>query len=152
MKKEQDIVFNEFISRLGEWVCVHDEELHFSDNTTPQIKLCGSTLRIRVNQKFKELPLNIQESLVAHEIGHRVMEHYAIPQDNPFYRMGFVLQGTVQKKELEADKYAAKLIGIDKYINNLSKLKEIWIKESYPYLTIKELELRLKKLEEIKND
>jgi len=145
---DADIVVNRFESYefqgIREWVAIHDEELNFSDNSKPQIKLCGITLRIRANNEWTKLPKNLKAAMVAHEIGHREMGHASIPQDNPFYRMGFVLlQNGADPRELEADRYAAKIIGRTEFrdaLNTIAKLSYI------TPLAAKELNLRAKKL------
>jgi hypothetical protein len=152
MKNEkEDIICNRFVQVLGEWVAIHDEEIHFQgrDLTKPQIKLCGSSLRVRANDAWTKLPEHLREATVAHEIGHRAMDHASVPQNNPFYRMGFVIMhNTVDPRELEADRYACKIISKKKYI---AALKELMIMEKQNkdpnVLTIREFGYRIEELE-----
>jgi hypothetical protein len=151
MKEEEEIIFNRFVQVFNEWICIHDEDIHFPecDPSKPRIKLCGQTLRIRANDAWTKLPDHLREAMVAHELGHREMGHASIPQDNPFYRMGFViLHNTVDPRELEADRYACKLVSKNKYIAALKEL--ILLEKQYhnPNNTaIKEFEYRIKELE-----
>ena len=143
---EEEIICNRFEQVLGEWIALHDEELNFKDNTRPQIKLCGLTLRIRANDAWSKLPLDLKECLVAHEIGHREMNHVSVVQDNPFYRLGFVLCGTVDPRELEADRYAIKLIGRSEYVRRLLKYVDTQI-QHLSDSGLREIQYRIKALE-----
>jgi len=149
----EEVVYNRFVRVLGEWICIHDEELHFSPVLypphRPAIKLCGSTLRVRANDAFTKLPNHLREAMVAHELGHREMNHASIPQDNPFYRLGFILhKDTVDPKELEADRYACKLLTREKYIAALKEIRQLY-KSDYDvnWATVKEYDRRIKELE-----
>ena len=129
---EEEVIYNRFEQVLNEWICLHYEEVYFKgrDNTRPQIKLCGQTLRIRANDAWSKMPVELKEATVAHEQGHREYNHASILQDNPFYRLGCVLNGGVDKKELEADRYAAKLIGAAEYIRRLEQYIALYPPES----------------------
>lgn len=147
---DEKIIYNRMERVLTEWVCLHDEEIHFAgmDPGRPAIKLCGQTLRVRANDAWSKLPLHLKEATVAHEIGHREMGHASIPQDNPFYRMGFVaLHKTVDPKELEADRFACKLIGTDKYLIALRGMLSLSKRMDAPMLTVKEYEYRIQAIE-----
>ena len=144
-------IFNRMEKVLTEWVCLHDENIHFAghDPGIPAIKLCGRTFRVRANDAWSKLPIHLKEATVAHEIGHREMGHASIPQDNPFYRMGFVvLHGTADPKELEADRFACKLIGINKYIVAMRGMLSLSRKIDAPSATVREYEYRIKAIEE----
>ena len=119
-----EVICNRFEQILGEWVCIHWEDQFFPnhDPSKPIIKLCGQTLRIRANDSWTKLPHHLKEAMTAHEIGHRELNHASIPQDNPFYRLGFIHRGTVDPKETQADHFACKLIGRSKYVQVLREL------------------------------
>lgn len=149
---EEETIYNRFVQVLGEWVCIHDEHIHFhgKDSSKPLIKLCGSTLRVRANDAWTKLPKHLQEAMVAHEIGHREMNHASIPQDNPFFRCGCVLHGTVDTREVEADRYACKLITKDAYISALKEIAELAkdISSAGNWIVIREYEYRIKALQD----
>ena len=147
----EEIIYNRFVRVLNEYVAIHDELIHFPnhDLNIPIIKLCGRTLKIRANNAWTKLPEHLRDAMVAHELGHRELGHANVSQDNPFYRMGFVvMHNTADPRELEADKYACKLITKEKYI---VALKELVRMKKYHLdinvLAIKELEYRIKELE-----
>lgn len=146
---DEEVIYNRFVQVLGEWVCIHDEEIHFKgrDLTQPQIKLCGSTLRVRANDAWTKLPDHLREAMVAHELGHREMGHASVPQDNPFYRLGFVFRGSVDPRETEADRYACKLVDREKYIAALEELAKMAANKPEPHpMEIRELEYRIREL------
>jgi hypothetical protein len=122
---EEELIYNRFEQVLGEWVALHDEDLHFGPNEAnlPLIKLCGATLRVRANDAWSRLPQHQKEAQVAHELGHRELNHAANPA-NPFHRLSCVLQGTVSARELEADRYACKLVGREAYLRALTECAE----------------------------
>ena len=141
---DSKIIVNRFEQVLGEWIALHDEDKHFKglDNTSPHIKLCGVTLRVRANDAWSKLPKHLKEAMVAHELGHREMNHAANLQDNPFFRMGFVLRDAVDPRELDADCYACKLVT---RLGMLKALKELRLNATG--LTLAEYNLRIKALE-----
>jgi len=143
---EEEIIFNRFENVLGEYICLHYEEIYFKgmDATKPLIKLCGQTLRIRANDAWSKLPVELKQMTVAHEQSHRELNHYLIVQNNPFYRMGFAMRGTVDPKELEADRLASKTIGRKEYIRRLTKYME----EYAEGMSKTELRYRIKALED----
>jgi len=142
---EEEIIYNRFERVFDEWVCLHDEHIYFKgyNLNVPAIFLCGRTLRVRANDAWSKLPKHLKEATVAHEIGHREMGHASVPQDNPFYRTGFILQGKVNPRELEADRYACKLVGTENYVKSLRELRETMaMNPSTPATALRELELR----------
>jgi hypothetical protein len=148
--KNNDLICNRFENILGEYVCFHYESDYFpNDPEKPQIKLCGQSLRVRANDAFSKLPQHVKEACVAHELGHREYQHYLVPMDNPFYRMGFVMDGLVLPRELEADRYACSIVGKSKYLKALKDIRTYWVANPlwYSDLAIKELDLRVKELE-----
>lgn len=147
----EETIYNRMEKVLTEWVCLHDEDKHFEgwEPGRPAIKLCHRTFRVRANDAWSKLPLHLKEATVAHEIGHREMGHASIPQDNPFYRMGFVLiHQTVDPKELEADRFACKLIGTDKYLIALRGMLSLNRRTNAPAVAVREYEYRIKAIEE----
>lgn len=145
----EETIYNRFELVLNEWVCLHDEHIYFKgySSNTPAIFLCGRSLRVRANDAWSKLPRHLKEATVAHEIGHREMGHASVPQDNPFYRTGFILRGEVNPRELEADRYAIKLLGRDRYIKALLELREsLAIYPNTADTTLRELDIRAKAL------
>jgi hypothetical protein len=144
MDTNEEVIVNRFEQVLTEWVALHDEELHFRghDPEVPIIKLCGASLRVRANDAWSKLPKHLKEAMVAHELGHREMGHAAVSQNNPFYRLGFVMRGAVDPRELEADRYAVKLIGREKYIKALEECQ----KSTTNHSAATEYRLRIKEL------
>jgi hypothetical protein len=122
---EEELIVNRFEQVLGHWICLHDEDLHFNpkDNHLPQIKLCGQTLRIRANDAWSRLPQHQKEAQTAHELGHLELGHASVPM-NPLFRLGCVMNGTVSARELEADRYACKLVGRASYLRALTECAE----------------------------
>ena len=149
--KEQ-VIYNEFIYRLGEWVCIHDEDIHFAgrDASSPQIKLDSQFLRIRANKAFKGLSLDEQECMIAHELGHREYQHYL--KDKYLKRMLSAMANVPSKEEIEADSYAAKLVGKNRYLSFLRKhVNKIKNLQGYTF-DLNEFRLRIQALEKIQEN
>jgi hypothetical protein len=146
---EQEVIYNRFERVFDEWVCLHDEHIYFKgyNSNIPAIFLCGRSLRVRANDAWSKLPKHLKEATVAHEIGHREMGHASVPQDNPFYRTGFILRGEVNPRELEADRYACKLVGRENLVRALKELRERLAEEpATAQTTLRELHLRAEAL------
>ena len=133
-------------SRLH-WIAIHEEEKHFNDNSRPQIKVCGRTLRIRANHMFTCLPKCIKSAMVAHELGHLEYQHH-LELANPFYRYGMTVQGKVSEREYQADRYAVKLIGKEKYVKALC---DYIVATQSQGIGKQELEMRIRKLNKEKS-
>ena len=147
MAEQEEVIYNRFEQVLGEYIALHDEELHFKMHDNPNyhcIKLCGTTLRIRANDSWSKLPKHLKEASVAHEIAHRELGHASLPMTNPFYRLGCVMNGTVDPKELDADRFACKLIPANKYADALKELSQLAIDAGRSQSSILELQYREK--------
>lgn len=143
----EEITYNEFVQRLGEWVCLHDEHIHFEGwpADTPLIKLCSQSLRVRANQAWKKLPIDEQECMVAHELGHREYQHYL--GDGLLGRTRQLLQGLPPSDEIQADRYAAKLVGHDRYLTFLKKRRDATPRTMNYALQLADYNHRIKALE-----
>ena len=145
MQQTEELIVNRFESILNNWICLHDEHLHFSDNARPQIKLCSKTLRIRANDQWSKLPKHIKEAMVAHELGHLEYQHYLDFDSNMFTRILSMAKGKITDKELQADRYACRLVGKEKYKQALEDYVRIYHGNTYSLGKV-ELELRIKQI------
>lgn len=148
-KEIPDIGYNRFeryfFNNKNIWVCLHDEDLHFTDNNKPQIKLCSKTLRIRANDLWSKLPRFDKECMVAHELGHLEYQHYL--KEGLFGRILDLLKNQPPTDEIEADRYACKIIGYKKYLDFLTERgNKVSIKENY--LQFMDYNYRIKALKE----
>lgn len=137
----QEKVFNEV-------VIVKDDYFRAVNSPVPVVKLDYRTLRVVANNAWTNLPQHLKETTVAHEIGHREMGHFSIPENNLFFGFGLVaMYGSTNPKEIEADRYAVKLLGIDNYLMGLRGMLSINRKVGASDLVIREYEYRIKSLE-----
>jgi hypothetical protein len=145
---QEELIVNRFEQVLNHWICIHDENIHFAgqDPNYHCIKLCTETLRIRANDAWTKLPKNLKEATVAHELGHLEMNHVAQPSKMVFGRLSYVMRGSVDPKELEADHYACKLIGREKYSKALKEMISLAQNAHRHELSIYELMLREKEI------
>jgi Zn-dependent peptidase ImmA (M78 family) len=77
------------------------------------------TLDVYIDENYKKCSTNAKEFILYHEVGHLVNKNL---NSSPMKR-SFLGLFTVDKAELEADKYAADNIGID---NVIAALKELY--------------------------
>jgi len=145
----EEVIYNEMWERLGEWVCLHDEHIHFKGWPTdkPLIKLCNQSLRVRANQAWKKLPKEDQECMVAHELGHREYQHY-LERYSYINRVLTTFAGQAYKNEIEADRYAAKLVGHERYCKFLRKSRDNVPKDANYALQLADYNHRISALEE----
>ena len=134
---------------LNEYIYLGDDHIHFAgrEPSIPLVRLCYKNLILRANSSWSELPLHLKETTVAHELGHREMGHASIPQHNLFFGAWVHMYGTANPKELEADRYACKLVGINKYIIGLRGMVSINRKLQAHSSVISEYEYRIRALE-----
>jgi len=144
---EDETIYNEFVQRLGEWVCLHDEHIHFKGwpADKPLIKLCSQTLRVRANQAWKKLPLDEQECMVAHELGHREYQHYL--SGGLATRTVQLLSGLPPADEIQADQYAARVVGKTRYLSFLKKKRDATPRDMNYALQLADYNHRIKALE-----
>ena len=136
---EEEIISNRFegylFNNVYEWVCIHDEDIHFPhwNPLVPGIKLCSSSLRVRANDAWTKLPRWIKEVMVAHEIGHRELQHYL--QAGMLYRLLAMATNQPPVNEIAADKFACKLVPKETVPRCLSYLmdraEDIAVKSEY---------------------
>jgi hypothetical protein len=72
---------------------------------------------ISMNTECK-LPVNIKEAIIAHEIGHLVLSHasdMSVAEKIMHERFECVRNGQVHQSELDADAYAASIVGVDNH-------------------------------------
>ena len=145
----EEPVYNEMCQRLGEWVCLHDEHIHFKGwpAHTPLIKLCTQSLRVRANQAWKKLPKEDQECMVAHEIGHREYQHYL--GGGLMTRTVQLLSGLPPSDEIQADKYAVTIIGKERYLAFLKKKRNATPRNRNYALQLADYNHRIKALERL---
>jgi len=140
-QEKEEIICNRFegyqFGDRTEWVSIHDELIHFPgwNPILPTIKLCGRTIRIRANDAWTRLPRDIKDSMCAHEVGHRELEHYL--KANLLFRVQSLINQTPPLDEIAADRYACKLIPKKKMYRCLNFLMDrsesINIKMEYTY-------------------
>ena len=84
---------------------------------------------IRVNQQFMNLDENTQKFILYHELGHIHYGHNKQDQEtnerNKRKRKLYFRFGLVPKEEIQADLYAAKMIGKENALKALQKSLEI---------------------------
>ena len=110
---------------------------------------------------YQDLLINktdIAVALIYHEIGHVINGDFngnGNPKENCALRTALIQQGIVQPKELNADKYAASIVGtkqMRKALNYLleyrkkNKTQVIFLNREAAELGIRELELRINAL------
>lgn len=146
---QDEVTCNEFVQRLGEWVCLHDEHIHFKGwpSDTPLIKLCSQTLRVRANQAWKKLPREDQECMVAHEIGHREYQHYL--GGGLATRTLQLLSGLPPEDEIQADRYAVSIVGKERYLDFLKKRRDATPRNTNYALQLADYNHRIKALERL---
>ena len=132
---------------LNEVVIIKEDYFITKNSPLPVAKLDFKTLRIVANNSWSELPLHLKETTVAHELGHREMGHASIPQHNLFFGAWVHMYGTANPKELEADRYACKMVGINKYVIGLRGMVSINRKLQAHSSVISEYEYRIRTLE-----
>lgn len=109
---------------------------------------------IFVEEALLYADINVQKFIVAHEEGHlelhmeggSAIKHLISNQSRPYK----ALFGAVDKRELEADLYAAKLVGVDVAIRGLEGLRAAAIERLGKGMHIKEVNNRIKALRAIK--
>ena len=92
-------------------VIILDQEVEIIDLNTGGVPLAFTTLEgMGVNYDFLALPYWAQEALIAHELGHVNLGHFNLDPlvDRDAY---YILWGTVDPWERDADLYAADMVG-----------------------------------------
>lgn len=129
-------------------VLLDDVELHVSYN--PYVHLVTNAIGsiasiyptgdVIVDNTFRLLCPATQRAILAHELGHIKLGHKA-NIFYPFKRMAYIFAGKVLEMELEADVYAASIVGNKIMIETLEYLKYF-----IGPIDKKEIDLRIKAL------
>lgn len=131
-------------------IVIDDTELHVSYN--PYIQLftisIGSTAivmgtNVYTDVHFRNMSKSTQRAILAHEMGHYKCNHTPIPIIYTYDRLIHILKGKVLSIELEADAYAANVVGKENMIKALLELKQ-YLKG----VSAKEIDLRIKAIKE----
>ena len=137
---------------FNEIVLINNQHTNFAGRnlTIPLARLCFYTFRVIANEAWLELPNHLKETTVAHEIGHREMGHASIPHNNLFSNVNIVIYGASNPKELEADRYACKMVGTEKYLIGLRGMLSLNRRLEASQSTLAEYEYRIKAIEDKK--
>lgn len=131
-------------------IIIDDTELHVSYN--PYIQLFTNSIgsiavvmgaNVYTDVHFRNMSKSTQKAILAHEMGHYKCNHTPIPIIYTYDRLTHILKGKVLSMELEADAYAANIIGKENMIKALLELKQ-YLKG----VSAKEINLRIKAIKE----
>ena len=78
---------------------------------------------VYVNGIFTNLSRDTQKAVLSHEAGHVLCSHKGSMFES-FKRVWYILKGDVMEKELEADTYAAAVVGRTTMIKALKEIKK----------------------------
>lgn len=130
-------------------VMIDDTELHVSYN--PYMHLFTNSIggiaivmgtNVFTDVHFRNMSKSTQKAILAHEMGHYKCNH--TPSITYTYdRLIHILKGKVLSMELEADAYAANVVGKENMIKALLELKQ-YLKG----ISAKEIDLRIKAIKE----
>ena len=119
-----------FIPEADNVVVINDNELHVSYNPYIQLLtnsmgsiacIINDTNEVYVDNRYRSMSASTQYAILCHEMGHRYHNHTA----NKWYavnRIKYIACGKVLNMELEADEYAASIIGTNAMISALQEL------------------------------
>lgn len=131
-------------------IMIDDTELHVSYNPYMQLftNSIGSTAivmgtNVYTDVHFRNMSKSTQRAILAHEMGHYKCNHTPIPIIYTYDRLIHILKGKVLSIELEADAYAANVVGKENMIKALLELKQ-YLKG----VSAKEIDLRIKAIKE----
>lgn len=98
---------------------------------------------VLIDDTFDELPENTREFVLLHEVCHLLNGH----DEDLIERIKCIRKGEVYPNEIEADKYAADILGTDIAIESLKNIRAICVvKLGRKSLVTKEFDLRMKAL------
>lgn len=129
IRKEGDVK-SEFLYYIGETPVIHSNEIHHLHLST--IGLATKNLfgigQIIVDDKFLEMSEWAQMFVLAHELGHIHNGH--LDEEKNFFKAQFLrgvrtMQNKVDINELQADTFAALIVGPEKAIAALTELNKI---------------------------
>ena len=131
-------------------VMIDDTELHVSYN--PYMQLITNSIGsiavvmgtdVYTDVHFRNMSKPTQKAILAHEMGHCKCNHTPIPIIYTYDRLIHILKGKVLSMELEADAYAANVVGKENMIKALLELKQ-YLKG----VSAKDIDLRIKAIKE----
>lgn len=131
-------------------IIIDDTELHVSYNPYMQLFTIsiGSIAivmgtNVYTDAHFRSMSKSTQKAILAHEMGHYKCNHTPIPIIYTYDRLIHILKGKVLPMELEADTYAANVVGKENMIKALLELKQY-----FKGISAKEIDLRIKAIKE----
>ena len=121
---------NGFVPEADNVVIIDDNELHVSYNPYMQLFtnsmgsiacIINGTNEVYVDNRYRNMSASTQYAILCHEMGHRYNKHVA-KKDYAINRIKHIMHGQVLNMELEADAYAASIVGTDAMISALQEL------------------------------
>lgn len=121
---------NGFIPDADDVIIIDDNELHVSYNPYMQLFtnsmgsiacIINGTNEVYVDNRYRSMSTSTQYAILCHEMGHRYYNHVA-KKGYAIERIKHVMHGQVLNMELEADAYAASIVGKDAMITALKEL------------------------------
>ena len=119
-----------FVPDADDVIIIQDNELHVSYNPYIQLLtnsmgsiacIINGTNEVYVDNRYRNMSVSTQYAILCHEMGHRYHNH-ASKKGYAMARIKHVMYGQVLKMELEADAYAASVVGTDAMITALQEL------------------------------
>lgn len=119
-----------FVPEADDVIVINDNELHVSYNPYLQLLtnsmgsiacIINGTNEVYVDNRYRNMSTSTQYAILCHEMGHRYHNHTA-KKGYAIERFKCVMCGQVLNIELEADAYAASIIGVNAMISALQEL------------------------------
>ena len=119
-----------FVPEADDVVVINDNELHVSYNPYMQLFtnsmgsiacIINGTNEVYVDNRYRSMNTSTQYAILCHEMGHRYYNHVA-KKGYAMERIKYIMHGNVLNMELEADAYAASIVGTDAMISALQEL------------------------------
>lgn len=122
---------------VGEWIVYHDSitVLGLGCQIASAMTMPDGREIIIVDDSFLTMSKETQIAIVCHELGHFHYKH----KERPFIRSLKMTFGIVSQNEIEADAYAANVIGVNNMIRALHEL--------YTFTKQREIKQRIKILQ-----
>lgn len=105
-------------------------------------KLTDGRISIVVDDEFYALPEQVQRFVFFHEKGHLELDHLEQPGNGTKRRVEAFKKGSVCPNELEADAYAAEIVGTDHAVAALFYLESYYKKQMGKCMTTVEFRRR----------
>lgn len=118
------------IPEADDVIIINDDELHVSYNPYMQLFtnsmgsiacIINGTNEVYVDNRYRNMSASTQYAILCHEMGHRYNNHVA-KKGYAINRIKHIMHGQVLNMELEADAYAASIVGTDAMITALQEL------------------------------